>query len=198
LLVSLLSEILNFRLRAKGVKFVQKEIDKLNKFVDESNFDVVFNCVGMGAAQICDDKQMVPIRGQMIRVKAPWIKHFYYTDDNCYIIPNVDTICLGGTRQVNNNSAVNDRQDIEDVFDRCKHLCPSLKDATIEWEWAGLRPHRAPTRVEKESFTNKNNKNVTVIHNYGHGGNGIALCWGTSIHAVRLLAENNENVLSKL
>ena len=51
---------------------------------------------------------MVPIRGQMIRViiigekknfnlklaynllykvKAPWIKHYYYTDDNCYIIP---------------------------------------------------------------------------------------------------------------
>ena len=55
-------------MRAKGVKFVQKEIDKLNKFVDESDFDVAFNCVGMGAAQICDDKQMVPIRGQMIRV----------------------------------------------------------------------------------------------------------------------------------
>ena len=37
-----------------------------------------------------------------------------------------------------------------------------------------------------------------IIHNYGHGGNGIALCRGTAVHAVRLLTESNENIQSKL
>ena len=63
---------------------------------------------------------------------------------------------------MNDNRAINDRQDIKDVFERCVRLCPSLKDAVVEWEWAGLRPHRAPTRVEKEIFSKRNNKNVTV------------------------------------
>ena len=39
----------------------------------------------------------------------------------------------------------------------------------------GLRPHRpAGFRMEAERFDAK-----TVIHNYGHGGAGLSLCWGT-------------------
>lgn len=41
-------------------------------------------------------------RGQVIRVKAPWVKHFYFTGFNSYILPNVDTVVLGGTTQKNN------------------------------------------------------------------------------------------------
>ena len=31
-----------------------------------------------------------------------------------------------------------------------------------------------------------------IIHNYGHGGNGIALSRGTAVHAVDLLLETEE------
>lgn len=43
----------------------------------------------------------------------------------------------------------------------------------------GLRPHR-PTgfRLEAEKFDDK-----TVIHNYGHGGAGLSLSWGTGAMA---------------
>jgi glycine/D-amino acid oxidase-like deaminating enzyme len=44
----------------------------------------------------------------------------------------------------------------------------------------GLRPFRAPGfRLEAEKLGDK-----TVVHNYGHGGGGITLSWGTSELAV--------------
>lgn len=45
----------------------------------------------------------------------------------------------------------------------------------------GHRPFRpSGFRVESEHFDDK-----TVVHNYGHGGGGISLCWGSSALAVR-------------
>ncbi|MEX0964209.1 MAG: FAD-dependent oxidoreductase [Pseudohongiellaceae bacterium] len=47
---------------------------------------------------------------------------------------------------------------------------------------AGSRPFRpSGFRLEAESFNDK-----TVIHNYGHGGGGITLSWGTSHLAMEL------------
>lgn len=37
-----------------------------------------------------------------MRVRAPWIKHYYNADGKFYIIPNLDTVVLGGT--LNQNS----------------------------------------------------------------------------------------------
>src|SRR5690349_3342521 len=46
----------------------------------------------------------------------------------------------------------------------------------------GLRPFRATGfRVERETLGAK-----TLVHNYGHGGGGITLSWGTSKLAVDL------------
>jgi D-aspartate oxidase len=76
-------------LTKKGVKFIKNKVGSLKSFVnDYENFDIIFNCLGLGAIEFCDDKKLVSMRGQMIRVKAPWIKHFYYAeDDDMYIIP---------------------------------------------------------------------------------------------------------------
>lgn len=50
---------------------------------------------------------------------------------------------------------------------------------------AGLRPFRAPGFVVRaDRYDDK-----TVIHNYGHGGGGISLSWGSSALAVELAAE---------
>lgn len=51
---------------------------------------------------------------------------------------------------------------------------------------AGSRPFRPPGfRLEAESFGDK-----TVIHNYGHGGGGITLSWGTSHLAMELAQQS--------
>jgi hypothetical protein len=41
-----------------------------------------------------------------------------------------------------------------------------IKNAKIEWEWVGLRPHREPTRVEKEILTAKNKNKKQIIVSY--------------------------------
>ena len=46
------------------------------------------------------DNHMYPIRGQVIRVKAPWMKSIWFWK-NSYIIPNIDNIVLGGTADRN-------------------------------------------------------------------------------------------------
>ena len=33
----------------------------------------------------------------MVRVKAPWVKCYYNVNGDTYIIPNIDTVVLGGT-----------------------------------------------------------------------------------------------------
>jgi D-amino-acid oxidase len=49
----------------------------------------------------------------------------------------------------------------------------------------GHRPYRPKGfRVEREQFDDK-----TVIHNYGHGGGGLSLGWGSSALAVREAAD---------
>lgn len=37
-----------------------------------------------------------------MRVEAPWVKHFYFGGSQYYVLPNVDTVVLGGTTQKNN------------------------------------------------------------------------------------------------
>ncbi len=55
----------------------------------------------------------------------------------------------------------------------------------INREVVGLRPYRAEGfKVEAERIGDK-----LLVHNYGHGGAGITLSWGTASLAVDLLSE---------
>ena len=38
----------------------------------------------------------------MIRVRAPWVKHYMNANMENYIIPNTDSVVLGGTTQKGN------------------------------------------------------------------------------------------------
>ena len=51
-------------------------------------------------------------------------------------------------------------------------------------EVTGLRPFRAAGFVVRAESLGER----TVVHNYGHGGGGISLCWGSSALAVELAA----------
>ncbi|KAJ8937874.1 hypothetical protein NQ314_011677 [Rhamnusium bicolor] len=56
------------------------------------------------------DNRVFPVRGQIIRVEAPWQFHSYLidSDKSCYIIPNINCVILGGTKQLNFNLEVDD------------------------------------------------------------------------------------------
>jgi glycine/D-amino acid oxidase-like deaminating enzyme len=68
-------------------------------------------------------------------------------------------------------------------FDQFRHFAPVKvsRDRVIR-EVVGLRPYRPEGfRVEAERVGNK-----LLVHNYGHGGAGITLSWGTAALAVDL------------
>lgn len=59
---------------------------------------------------------------------------------------------------------------------------PSFGEDNIVAMRCGIRPHRqGRVRVEREDAFGK-----VVVHNYGHGGAGVTLCWGTAEAAVAL------------
>lgn len=59
---------------------------------------------------------------------------------------------------------------------------------------AGLRPFRPKGfRLDSEPIEKK-----TVVHNYGHGGGGVTLSWGTSHFAVEKILETGETHIAVL
>jgi D-amino-acid oxidase len=72
-------------------------------------------------------------------------------------------------------------------FDQSRHLAPVKvsRDRVIR-EVVGLRPFRPEGfRVEAERIGNK-----LLVHNYGHGGAGITLSWGTASLALDLARDS--------
>ena len=56
---------------------------------EEFGFDVVINCTGVESRHLAHDVTVKPLRGQVKRVKGPWIKRVILDDldDGNYIIP---------------------------------------------------------------------------------------------------------------
>uniref|UniRef100_A0A1B6ES01 FAD dependent oxidoreductase domain-containing protein n=1 Tax=Cuerna arida TaxID=1464854 RepID=A0A1B6ES01_9HEMI len=171
------------KVRAAGGSVVEQHVNSLTQL--EGRYDVVINCTGLGAKQLMRDHKLVPIRGQVFKVRAPWVKHFYYADYDTYIIPQPDgLVTLGGSRHYDSHTTTTCAHDLAAIRERCVALLPSLEGAEVVRTWTGLRPHRDPVRVELERVGG-----LKIIHNYGHGGYGITAGPGTSIHAVKLLRE---------
>ena len=82
-----------------GGKVAQRKIQKISEL---SSYNVVVNCTGLGSNRLVEDKSVQPLRGQVMRVVAPWLKRMVLDDeeDGNYVIPNIDTVVVGGTHQL--------------------------------------------------------------------------------------------------
>lgn len=179
----------------KGGKFVNRTIDSFSSLADYDNFDVVFNCTGLGAKYLCNDHDLVPLRGQVIKVKAPWVKMALYGDYDSYIIPGFDGIVtLGGVRQYDSYNLDICKYDAAAIMERCCAIMPNLKNAEVVSHAVGLRPHRSVVRIESEIING-----LKVVHCYGHGGYGVTTAPGTAKHAVEIGLEIlKSNIKNKL
>lgn len=62
-----------YRISNNGGTIINRKIESLEELCGE--YDIIFNCTGLRAGKLCNDVNVLPIRGQVIRVK-----YFYY---NC-------------------------------------------------------------------------------------------------------------------
>ena len=171
----------------KGGMVQQRRLKSLDEL---RGYDIVVNCTGLGAAELVGDHDLHPVGGQAVLVKAPWIKHFVINVENkdeiTYILPRSRDVLLGGTAVSGNWSETVDPATSEAIVSRCAALLPSLRGAEVIGAWVGGRPVRKTVRLEKEE---KGSGQPLLIHNYGHGGQGIILHWGCALEVRRIVEQ---------
>jgi len=176
------------------VTITKKRLESVDDVMGSEGAHVVVNCTGLGARDLFKDESMFAIRGHVLRVKAPWVRHHvesHSLDETkpAYIIPNTDTVVLGGTKDVGNEDMESREDERREIFDQCKAIVPSLEGAEMVSSWVGLRPGRRGIRLEKEEVA-IDGRTLPCIHNYGHGGSGLTLAWGCAGDVVKLVKES--------
>ena len=71
-----------------GGEIITRKLQSLDDIADE--VDIIVNASGLGSYDLVPDRSMFPVRGQLIMVKAPWIKGSFSDlshDNYCYAIP---------------------------------------------------------------------------------------------------------------
>lgn len=187
---TLLLPYLMERFKCKGGIMVTQKISALNQLTVIN--DLVVNCTGIGSRYLHDvqDQRIHSLRGQVARIRAPWIRHAILAGLN-YIIPNRDCVIIGGTKQAHDYCMEARDSDMKDIIDGCALLNPSIRKAEIIDRSADLRPFRDSIRLERDPNYDR------IIHNYGHGGSGVTLCWGSALEVVRLAKEMFSHSITK-
>jgi len=172
----------------------------------------VIVCVGLGARTLggVEDKDMYPIRGQTVLLRAPWIKFGRAISSKgglwTYIIPRRSgDIIVGGIKVDNDWYPIPRHETTLDILKRGFALCPELAPPEIRAqrepvlqdlqpiiieEGCGLRPARkGGIRLEVDWVAVQNQKKVPIVFNYGHGGYGYQSSWGSATLALELLEQ---------
>ena len=76
---------------------------KIESFAELSTYDIIINCTGLGARELTGDRLVLPVRGQIVAVKAttpPQVNGIYHNKELdhgkfVYVIPFKDVILLG-------------------------------------------------------------------------------------------------------
>ena len=73
--------------------------------------------------------------------------------DSSYIIPNVDSVVLGGTADKGNFDTAVSHADTTRILDGICDLFPAIRSAPVESVWVGLRPGRALLRLDSQEIS---------------------------------------------
>ncbi|XP_050100590.1 D-amino-acid oxidase-like [Anopheles aquasalis] len=177
----------------RNVSFHKKKLSTM-KCLDSLDIDestLIINCFGLGAKAFLRDLNLTAIRGQVQKIETPGIFHSF-ANDYCYIIPNTDSITLGGTKQKSTDTRVCPL-DRSSIRKNCEMIVPSLQHATLVRDVVGLRPLRSTGVRLQMDFYHGLSGRKPIVHNYGHGGAGISLAWGCAGAVVQLVQQWDDN-----
>jgi D-amino-acid oxidase len=160
-------------LRSNGVL----EKARINSFCEiNDKFDSVVNCTGLGSIELCADKELYPMKGQLIIVSNPGINYFFAERGNAkelfYWMPHGNKIVIGGTAEKEYSHHLVDEIQINRMINNAKKIDDKFKKSVVISKKVGFRPCRNSIRFEFDK------KYKNVFHNYGHGGSGVSLSWG--------------------
>jgi D-amino-acid oxidase len=177
------------RLGALGASVEIQRIKTLDEALAEAS--VVVLAAGLGARALADDPTVRPLFSQYVVTDNPGVHRVVVEISNARrwtsIIPQADRVHLGGVRVPGRTDAAPDREEAREILRRCREAEPLLLHATVLRVDTGILPARPTTRVEAEP-----RGDGLVVHNYGHGGSGLSLCWGTAHEVVRLVAAHDD------
>lgn len=176
------------RLTELGGKIQTRRAGSLDEPLDQA--PVVVNAAGLGAGELAGDPTVRPLFSQYVVTENPGITQLLVEISDARrwtsIVPQPDRVHLGGVRVPGRTDTAPDREEAREILHRCREAEPRLRDARVLRIDTGILPARPTTRIEAER-----RDGGLVVHNYGHGGSGLSLCWGTAHEVVRLVAERD-------
>jgi D-amino-acid oxidase len=114
------------------------------------------------------------------------------TKVSAYIFNRPDSTIVGGCAIPNYEQTEVDQvimQQIRTLNEQ--YFLPGLSHQPSRAELVGLRPCRTQVRLEVEwlQASTVTKRQVPLIHNYGHGGSGLTLCWGCADEVAQLASQ---------
>lgn len=142
--------------------------------------DVVVNCSGLGSRLLAHDRELRPVRGQVVLVDGVRVDRWWLDSDGpTYVVPRARQIVVGGTDEPGEWSRTPSSETASRILTRASVLVPEIAEARVLGHRVGLRPGRSEVRLEAEG---------RVIHCYGQGGAGVTLSWGCAEEVTSLVA----------
>ena len=163
-----------------GATIIEAEVNNFHLLLEK--FDVVINCTALGARDLCNDKTVIPIRGQVVLLEPNVVDSIFIDNQSpTYIVPRKDATIIGGTYEENIFEANTVEETLNEILRKAIVISPELAGKKVIGNWAGLRPYRPEVRLEKEG---------NIIHNYGHGGSGYTLSFGCAEEVNKMVSES--------
>lgn len=167
---------------AAGAGLTERTVESLGEIRGVA--DLVVNCTGLGARNLCHDGELFGVRGQITVVEAAAVSQFRLDDATVtYIIPRLHDVVLGGTAEEHVYDTRIDEASAASIREHCGRLITTVSTAPVRAHKVGIRPCRTTVRLELESLDGQ-----PIVHNYGHGGAGVTLSWGCADEVVSLCA----------
>ncbi|KAI0071590.1 D-amino-acid oxidase [Panus rudis PR-1116 ss-1] len=213
------------RFLSKGGRIVKASIQHISQIAEgganvfsqslarKTSVDALVVCPGLGARTLggVEDKDVYPVRGQVVLLRAPWVR-FGRTSSHLaqglwtYIIPRrCGDVIVGGTKAENDWYPVARPETTLDILKRGLELCPELAPPEIRAqrqptvddllpivleEGCGFRPARkGGIRLDVDWIEGAKGK-IPVVFNYGHAGAGYQSSWGSANIAIELLEKS--------